>query len=965
MCTGKTTKLSKLWLVCILAAMPAFLSLGLNAQSEESDDENIEEIETFSVTGTLIRRTDAVGPAPILTLDSEDIETSGYQQVSDLLRQLPMNTGFSEADATASFAADGAYVNLRGIGPQGTLVLVNGRRLAPYGAADFNGRNFADLNSIPASAIAKIEVLKTGASAVYGSDALGGAINIILKKDFEGVEFGVYYGNSTSDEDYGVYNMTATVGTSSERGSLIAIANYYNRKPFFLRDRDYSAYGNQGEAYNGSATLANDGYFAFDKTSGTRDQGVDGGGFYLSSAHPMGRFDALRASELTLPDGTVTANNTHFRGYWFPGSGSQSDINNWEYYNYNDDISAISKAIRKGIILMGDYDITDTIEFFVEANVQSNYSYTVFAPAPSFGDFTIPATNPYNPTNPNNGAYYNPDVYTNIGADPASYPDGLDLYAGGWRPKGPGNRDFETTSDFFRFVGGFKVALEEIDWEIETSFMFTKSKLEDTTRNLMVADLVQGALNNTETSATNADPSTWALNPFGFLPGGDNVEVWPLITTDDTRYADSELELWSVVGSGPLFDLPAGTLDAAVGVEFRRQRLEDRPSLASQQGQLIGSGGTSSSGNREASAVFAEIRLPILESLEAQLAARYEDYDDFGDTGVKPQIGLLYRATEWMSLRVAYAENFRAPSLAQAYAGVQRGFSNLEDQIRFPITNFQFDGSGQQKEVRTGGNPILQPEESTSTSIGLIYSGQGALEGLEVSVDFWNIDASNLISTQSDNQTLADEADLFDQNPSAFLAMDPTTRGRMTNVYREANEDFGGQTIPGQILYIDSTYQNLDTVEVRGLDLELVYTLATDNMGTFTFGTFWTYYDKYKDGGEPNENEVGTFRLPEYRGNFSTTWDYGDVRLSLLANYVSEYDDIADDSDGVPYTIESFLTWDLRATYRGFWDTEITVGLDNVLGEEPPYYRGDNSGYDPAFSDPVERFAWISLSKAF
>ena len=946
----ETLRLSSV-LVALLSAVFVPATFGQDSGS----DENLEELEGFVVTGSLIRRTDLEGPAPVLSISREDIETAGFQQISDLIRTLPMNTGTTEADATASFAADGAYANLRGVGPQGTLVLVNGRRLAPYGAANSFGQSFVDLNSFPAGAIERIEVPKTRASAIYGSDALGGAINVILRKDYEGLEIAGRYGDTTRRGDFTTQSLSATVGVSSAKGSLIAIASYFEREPMYMVDRDTTRYGNFGEPFDLSATLAEDGYFDFRKVSTGYGSTHPGAPLNMSSAAYPGRFDTVASNP--------AKGNTYIGGYLFPGDGTQAAVDKWEYANYNDFITLYTGANRKGLVLIGDYEATDSVNFFMEANYQTNYAFSQFAPAPAFSEWTVPANNPYNPTNPHNTAYYKPEIFTRVGLDPATYPDGAELRINAIRPTDGGLRLFQTHSDFYRFVTGVTMDVEDTGWQVEPSFMFVESKLEDITRNLIVRDLYQDALENTLTSADTGDPSLWAINPFVNGPGqSDNDYIYnELVTTDDTRLSSSKLSLWEVRANGPLFDLPAGAVMMAVGAEYREENLEDRPSLASSQGQLIGSGGASSDGTRTAKAYYAEVNVPVLDFVELQGAIRYEEYNDFGDTGLKPQVGVKVEIIDSLSVRAAFSDNFKAPSLSQSYAGLQRGFLALEDPIRYPITGDQYDSRDQQKESRTGGNPILQPEESESISVGIIFSGKGPLEGLEVSVDYWRIDASNLITTQSDGDILATELAAYNADKSAFLALSPTERLNRYNVFREPNSTFQGQTIPGQIAYINSVYVNLDTLYTDGVDFDIRYTLKTDKLGTFQFGTTWTWLHDYDDGFD----RVGGFRFPEWRGNTSVIWSYGDFDVAGLMYYIHGTEDQYTAGYGDP-RLNEYITYDLRVTYSGLWDTEFTVGVDNVFDFDPPVsWNSGGRMVDFATADLIGRFVWFGFKKAF
>ncbi len=886
-----------LWRVGLFGLLATLLALPVQAQENEEEEEESRII----VTGSRISRLDVEGPSPVYTITREDIQARGVQQLSDLIRELPLNSGVQEADAVASFAGDSSQVNLRGLGVNGTLVLLNGRRMAPHAFGTSGGDNFVDLNSIPASAIERVEILKDGASAIYGSDALAGVINFILRPDYEGIETSFQVGN-TEETDATTVTLDATMGSSSNRGSYMVMVNYYRRNATDLIDRDMSR---------------------------TADKTRFGGSDERSYFSYPGQFWAT--------DFSVN----------FQGDGTAADAAAYTPYNYNEIITAIPEAKRYGFYTEADYMVTDTITAFAELSLQRNFAYSEFAPAPAAA-VNIPNDNPFNPTNPNNGSYYVAGLVDNT-----ANPDGIDLL-GYFRPMDPGNREFETTTTYTRALAGLNGEIG-FSWKWEAYYLFARSDVNDVTRNLLILDLWEDAIANTTEST--------AINPFADrINQNNNAALYDTVKGTDTRNSYLYLSQFGIGAGGDVWDLPAGPIGLYVGAEYREEEIEDLPSIASSQGQLVGSGGTSSAGSRDGAALFAEVSIPVLSKLEVQLAGRYEDYSDFGDSTI-PKVGVKFRPIDALLLRASYSEGFKAPSMPQAYGGQTVGFPAARpDAILVDITGDTDFGANRQFESITGGNPGLAPEESEYINFGLVFTGpsDSLLDGLTVGVDYWKLDATNQITTRSVNQTLADEYDYYLDDPAGFIAMSPAARAAITSVVREPNRtytDAGGNTVtgPGAIDGLNSFFLNLDSV-----DIEINYTYESENYGSFTFDNFFVYMESYDDGGG---NDVGTWALPKYQSNHRLGWTRGDWRANVNVRWVDGFDTIF----GIPEELSEVATYDVNVGYDGFWDTRITIGVDNVFDEEAPFSDDDNSAYEPGFHTAayLGRFWWMAVSRSW
>ncbi|MEY4386735.1 MAG: hypothetical protein RLY20_2018 [Verrucomicrobiota bacterium] len=702
------------------------------------------EIPRVVVTGSMIPTVEAVGPSPVKTITADDIQKQGAATVTEVLRKLPQNTASLDDKFQNGFAPGSAAISLRGLGSKATLVLLNGHRLAPYGFGENISDAFVDLNTLPTAAVERIEVLKDGASAIYGSDAIAGVVNIILKKDYSGTEITARFGNTT-DKDAFEQSYSVVTGMKDEKTSALFSADYYHREAIFLRDRSYSR----------SANHESQGGYDFSSSLGPYPAWIF-----------TPNFDPLNGGSYgTFPSGVAQVN----------ADGTFSDDITGNYFDYNPYISMVPETTRWGFMGTVTRKLEDWVDLEMEASFRNAWTHSQQAPTPMSGDqppnlfgypgntlFIVPASNPYNP----------------FGVDVTFRRRLLEA--------GPRINDINT--DAVRFSPGLKFHMTH-DWEAETTFLYNKVVTEDHGRNYLNADAVQAALNST-------DPAT-ALNIFApAVPGGNSVALIESLKTETWRRGETELLYGDVKANGPLFKMPGGDLMVALGVDGRRERYNDQSDPISASEHVVSLGASSGAGSREAGAAFVELAIPLvgrdnesklIHSLDLQLAGRMDHYSDFG-THWTPKIGLKYRPTEEIVLRGSYGQGFRAPSLQELYLGQSTSFLEFIDD-QDPASPYY--NQPHEYRVINSGNPTLEPETSDNWSAGIVYEPK-KVPGLTLSIDWGYIHQKSAIADYDPYYVL--------QNFPNNVVRDPNTHeiSTLTNTWANLGArkvqfiDFGG-----------------------------------------------------------------------------------------------------------------------------------------------------------------------------
>ncbi len=881
-----------------------FIILVPIANSQNQAEQNSAQLGRFAVTGSHIPRLDLEGTTPVLRITREDLKRTGVMTVGEVLQQLPIDNGGTFNDRlNGGFAQGGSGVSLRGLGVNTVLVLINGRRATNYGFADLGAsfNAFVDLNSIPIGLVERIEVLKDGASAIYGSDAIAGVINMILREDFEGGEVEARYGQA---EDPGAEEVmvNAVFGAVSARSSATLMASYTSRDEMFLRDRATSRSADfiaQGGADLRSIRAAND-FFFF--------------------ALPGDGCD--RPNMVIDPDFFETC-----------------------LYDYNAHIS-LPGARRTSLTGLFRQELSADLEFRAELGYMNAISDTTSAPSTidDGDDLLAPVSNPWN-----------------VG--------GVDFFNFFYRLEDVGPRLNDVETDNVRAVFELSGLAFDGAWNWELGALYNRAVTTDNQENYVNKLRMQLALNG-----------LLDVNGDGAITMNEHYNIWTPVTNPidpalsaalrarPFRRAETELRSFDGNLSGPIADLPAGPLSLAVGFEARDELLVDRSDSDSEANLILGSGGVSSEGSRSQTSIYAELAIPISDTLEAQVAARYEDYDGFGSE-TNPKLAAMWRPLDWLLVRGSWGEGFRAPSLAELFLGSAISFLRYDDQIRCPVTGTNLDCGALDRQLDTLGNALLGPETSESYSLGVVVNVP-MVENLTVGLNYWNFEHDDRISDIDVFEILGREADCFNGLPTCDAGLAAlVSRSAPT----PADMLLG---LPGSISTVTSSPQNISEQMTDGYDLEVRYMKDTPNWGSFRVTTYVTYVDGYEfrlRSVDPRQQRAGQYLRPELRATTDLSWTYDDFQIGLFNRYIGSYEQLESAADFNSFfhadigstTIASHNEWDLRLDYTGFPLFTITVGVENFTDEETPLDWDAIEGYNTGFYDGRGRFIYTQVGLQF
>ncbi|MDQ9092939.1 TonB-dependent receptor [Pseudoalteromonas haloplanktis] len=847
----------------------ALSTAGYTSQSLAADEAKT--VERIEVTGSRIKRTDIEGPSPVQSISRADIDNMGYDNLQQLLERMPVagNGTFSTRGNNQDSTANGsAAVSLRGLGADATLVLINGRRVAISAFAESITNSFVDINSIPVSAIERIDILKDGASAIYGSDAVAGVVNIILKKDIDGLEVNLGYGG-TDGPNYEETSASIVWGTSNEKSSASVIVDYFK---------------------NTSLSSSEMGRL------GTADQTANGGEDFRSSRGFPGYFyvDGVKTIDPDCPAESATS--------------SGSCLFDYGPFGY---IAPASE--RVGAISQFEYNFDNGITAFMEMAVQHNTSIAAGAPTPLDEDagLTVPGSHPNNPF-------------------------GQDIEIGRYRTVDAGARQWDIESDTLRFVAGLRGEIN--DWSWETAVQKGRSK------SMQTGDRTQGWV---RTDFLQQEINAGNYNPFGGTY--NDPAVIDRITTSLVRRGESHMTSFDANITGEAFSFGDNIVMMAAGIEYREEDVSDIPDDQFQRGLIFGTESVSAAAERDQYAAYVEFSIPLADSLELQLAGRYDDYSDFGTT-TNPKVALRWAPSDEITVRGSWAQGFRAPSLAQIGLGPS-------EESQFFIDSYRCAATGEDcgvldYNIQFAGNPDLQAEESESWNVGFIWA---PMAELGFSIDVWSITQDNKIDEQAFGPIY--DAECNNQNSTICVRLPPQ----------------GGQSL-GVIQKIHSTFENVSSQEVSGVDFSANYNHSIDDLGLLKFNLEWAYQDKFE---KDDRDYTGEYGYPEHRWMFSTNWELGEFNTNVNISYIGEFEDTPDiDFDGTldfdsntSRMVDSQVLVDLQTAYRITESTKISIGVNNLFDEEPPFAIGDGDsdlyGYVSAVHNPRGRYIYTKVSFSF
>jgi iron complex outermembrane recepter protein len=896
--------------------------------STSSTSASSEALSEIVVTGTSIKGLDAESALPVTVLKAEDIARTGATSAEDLFRYISSASSSGstvQAQATGFQTGSISTISLRGLGSGRTLILINGLRSAPYGGGSTgDAGNSVDISSIPVAAIERVEILKDGASAIYGSDAIAGVVNFILKDNFQGVDASVYGGAPTRSGG----------GTEQQ-------ANFFGGIGDLKTDR-----------YN--ITLGLD----FDHT-----------GDILGSSRPFAtRYSPQFGNDVT----SSFAFPANIAVYPAPAKGLPTTINpavgncapSLNDVNYpaqcrfdNSPYDSVQPDTKKGNGLLNvHYQLTDTTQLYSQLSFAHVETLTQIQPVPLSYQNPLLPSNPFLAYQANLLAtqypnYHNPAITPTAAAFllPPTSPYYPTAYAAAnglagqplnliYRDFANGPRVQEDTSDTTRAVGGWKGNLG--GWDFDTSILYSEVKVKE--------DLKSGFPLYSEIMPLL---DSGIINPFG--PTTDPAALAAAQATDfDGQDWSSKTSLTSLSGhaSRALFDLPGGPFSAAVGAEVRRETFVYDPSGPIQTGDITGEGGNQLPENaaRSVESAYVEVNMPVVHSLDADAAVRYDHYQNVGST-VNPKGSLKFTPFDWWLLRASVGSGFRAPSLTDLYAA--QATSVTSNGTRDPIKCATFDPNNPacsfQFSTVTGGNPNLKPEKSTTLTWGTVFT---PVQNLSLGADtFWIYLKNAIVVGGLPVSTILQNA----ASATQFASL----------ITRDAN---------GNIVFISQTNANLFKEDVTGTDVDFKYAFDLSNYGRITVLLDGTYYYKFAtqnpDGSWTGQIDKGLTTvsgvISRWRHSASLVYDIGSWDASLTQHYQKKYHDSASDITGVSRDVGAYDTVDGQLSYHMTKAWTFTAGVINIADTAPPYANYASSannfvgGYDLSYGDPRGRFVY-------
>lgn len=952
----KTTKLRDAIGFALAVGATTLAGTGI-AFAQESTEEGAKTLDAIQVTGSRVARVETETASPVVIIDRAAIEQTGKLTLGDLIQEMPAMSGAPTNPQVNNGGGDGSStIDLRGLGSARTLLLVNGRRVVN-----------SDVNSIPASAVERIEVLMSGASAVYGSDAVAGVVNFIMRRDFEGLTASVDFGLTPSKQDGQRSGGSVTFGQVGEKGNIIAGLNYNKFDAISSADRDFSK--DATYLYSGYVTILG---------SGRNPRGR----IYLPAGNSYG------CGSVTRTPGEAGDSTGDYRCY----SGATDS------YNYQATNLIMTPQERTNAFFLANYQINDNLNAFAEVyhnKTSSNFAIAAL-PFDARGDrVVISADNYYNPFGEDFGADTAGNVYnqfltrfTSLGQRRSYYDTttdqaviGLEGFIGdSWKwdvAYNYGHYFSENTSYGYVYYQGLREALGP-------SFLDTDGVVKCGAAGAVIAGCTPLNIFNIDDPQTVSTLSQYEARPVY-----------------STLY---QIRSYEANASGELFDLPAGAVQLALGAAYREeyQRSEvDYIAIADTDGNCFISGEACSSpvsGGYDVKELYGELYVPILSEmpgahlLSVSLGSRYSDYSIFGET-TNSKLQVEWRPIENLLLRGTVAEVFRAPTISNLYSGAQGDAPNFNDPCvgygapgtplthenacgagtgatAIPAAGIASSGLGQTNGLWSGSVAAgydLQPEEGKSFSWGVVYDPEW-LPGFSVSLDYWRLYLNDTI-TRADAQLVADICYADDSHPFC---------------------NFISRHSDGQVNLIREPIVNLGRLDTKGWDLAMRYRLPDTSFGSWSFGLDATYITQYdndtnpESDADPVKHIAGTYNVSygmfaRLRSRLFVNWTKGDFNAGWRVRHIGSFklgnEDVRQGASadfsfpGVELSYDDYFIHSFMAGYKLPWfNSKVEVGLDNAFDKQPPLmYQNNvlNANTDVQSFDTVGRYLWARYTVNF
>lgn len=958
----KRTRMS----AAVWAALGATLVSVPAVQAQQA--QGSQQLERVEVTGSSIKRIEGETAAPVQVITRRDIERTGATSVEDLLRTISATASSnSVAAASAAGATTGGIstISLRGLDSSRTLVLVNGRRVSAYGAP--NDSSSVDVDSIPIAAIERIEVLKDGASAVYGSDAIAGVVNFILRRNFQGAEVSASYGAGRQDSASTVKG-TALVGfgdPGKDRFNVTFMANWQKDEALVGAEREFARTSIRLDRDSfGGSTRTDPGNIAI-PGFGVRNPRVVNG---VGNCAPNGSF---------APDVS----------------------NTFCLFDTGPFVTLIPATERAGFATSGRFVLSPAAEVYAEFSYSKKEAQTVIQPSPIDAAFGIPfvltTASPFYPTAFVQGITGGATPNLNVR----------------YRPFIVGNRDITNEAENTRATVGVQGIVA--GWDYDLNVLHSTSE---------VIEKLNGGYFRINGGAASGGPGIVPLlagqvlgsngqplwvNPFG--PNSAEVTAAARATNFIGNAYETETSLTGIQAkaSKELFQLAGGGAAVAFGVEGRSDAYKLNSNAALGSGDISGYGGNflPIDTDRDVYAAFAELSAPVTKTITVDAAVRFDSYGsttnpisptvaqnalggfssvngDVLSPAVRNRVaseavgsassfskftgklGARWKVADTVLARGTFSTGYRAPSLLELYQPLQSGVTPVvNDPSRCQGANNQNpDDCATQFNIFSGGNSQLKPESSRSFTLGLVFE---PARNLSFGLDYYQTEVKNLIDTRDVATILANEATFGNK------------------VFRGAPDGLG---VRGPIIAVDQRNENLGTAKISGIDFDLRTSTDATPYGRFGLALSASYVGKWEienpDGsiedrlGKTSGAILGT--ISRLRNVTTLTWQAGKWTTALTHNWQSGVidlcgnllqDDFGNCPPGSQPKTPAYQTLDLQVRYEGIRNLGITVGIRNLTDEAPPFVNGTGgafqSGYDPTYGDPRLRFMYATVSYKF
>lgn len=891
-------------------------------------------MEEVVVTGSRIKRSDLSSISPITVLSEEDLETSGNLTLEDFLQDLPSVNGGDFGSSVNNGNPGLATVSLRGLGPSRTLVLLNGHRPA---AAATDG--IIDLNMIPTAIVERVEVLRDGAATAYGSDAIAGVVNIITKRDFEGLEIDVGY--DVSDEDDGEqYSAALTWGNTFDRGNFVVSAQYTKRADIFQRDRGFANCpldeNANGKFCGGSGTT----------TPGQFTPQVTGGGRVVDATTGLSRpFDSSR------------------------------DAFNFAEVSYLSTPQDIISLYTSTNYLLFEDSPLGAVNSSLEASFSNRTSDQLLAPVGTFWQPVVPTTNPFNPFG---------DAL--CAGDPAcAAPEGVAVTR---RLTESGGRAFTQDVNTWRIAFGLDGEFDNgIEWDVSYNYARWDDSQRDEGR--AVRPRIDEMLDPAACAASTIGcPGVW--NPFASNTMTTAQVAFGFVGVNTKEESTMRILQGNVRGDIPGFELPGGPIAWAAGYEHRRESAASLPDGGAALNAIFATPGLPTEGSYNVDEAYLEVSLPLLsdipgaEVLTLEGAVRWSDYNFVSGSDTTYKVGFEWAPINDVRVRASFTEGFRAPNITELFLGQQQtaaaytdpcdnwgGNTNANIQANCAAdglaNNVTIDAP--QATSLEGGNANLEPEESETLTVGLVITPR-FLENLSITVDYYDIEieqavgsagTGNIINSCYGSANFSDPLCAFIVGP-AFPGVDETPSVNAPTRRNAINQ------ISGVLL----TTANLSNFETSGFDFAINYGFDTD-FGRIDLRAVGTHIDEYTftafDGGAPVDL-AGNFGIDPYQGdnvaafpdwqvNYYASLVRDDWGASVVAKWLDSTDDVNGAAGNLENTADSIIYWDVQGYYSLSENATVTLGIRNLTDEEPPYVTNYDDINTIHFSyDTAGRYAY-------